>query len=303
MMRPSDHDPPGHPEELLAVFVDGSASVAEREEVERHVGGCATCREALDLAAAAALAARALPELDSPGVRIRALVPGARPTETGRAGGPVADRAPVGRVAVPHRPRSPSDSGWRGSARSGSRLQRLAWGAGLAAAAVIAVVFFVSIGQDLGGRDEADVTDSAQETAGSGGTGQAPADAAREVPVLRGTIDQTPESLAALAQGLAGGRSAFAEGQAGPSPSPSLSAVLSAAAAPTEVLSCIESATGSTVGLEPVYLEDGTFEGRPAYIGAFLEPAEDGSSDPEALLVFAVTRSDCEILYVVRQPI
>ncbi|HXF58014.1 MAG TPA: zf-HC2 domain-containing protein, partial [Actinomycetota bacterium] len=65
--------PPGHPEELLAGFVDGTASADERALVERHLAACERCRLEVELAARARAALAALPELEPPGLADRGL--------------------------------------------------------------------------------------------------------------------------------------------------------------------------------------------------------------------------------------
>ena len=57
-----------HPDELLAGYVDGSATPGERRIVEEHLAGCATCQEEVELAGAARAALVALPELGAPGL-------------------------------------------------------------------------------------------------------------------------------------------------------------------------------------------------------------------------------------------
>jgi anti-sigma factor RsiW len=63
-----------HPDELLAGYVDGSLSTAERAAVDAHVSGCDRCRHEVTLATAARGAITALPEVPAPaGVADRAL--------------------------------------------------------------------------------------------------------------------------------------------------------------------------------------------------------------------------------------
>src|SRR2546428_7579400 len=57
-----------HPEDLLAAFVDGTASLQERAEVESHLSFCATCRDEIELAKEARVALEGLPELEAPAV-------------------------------------------------------------------------------------------------------------------------------------------------------------------------------------------------------------------------------------------
>ncbi len=63
-----------HPEEQLAAYVDGALPGHERAEVERHLAGCARCRDEVALARAASQAMRGLEELPAPaGVASEAL--------------------------------------------------------------------------------------------------------------------------------------------------------------------------------------------------------------------------------------
>jgi len=57
-----------HPDELLAGYVDGSATSEERAMVDRHVAACAVCQEEVQLAADARAALISLPELGAPGL-------------------------------------------------------------------------------------------------------------------------------------------------------------------------------------------------------------------------------------------
>ncbi len=63
---PGTGGPSVHPEELLAGYVDGTATAVERTEVDEHLALCARCREEVALAGAAVAALRTLPELESP---------------------------------------------------------------------------------------------------------------------------------------------------------------------------------------------------------------------------------------------
>ena len=60
------NDTPGelHPEELLASYVDGTATAAERAEVDAHLEGCARCRDEVRLARSAYRALVELPEVE-----------------------------------------------------------------------------------------------------------------------------------------------------------------------------------------------------------------------------------------------
>jgi anti-sigma factor RsiW len=77
-----------HPEELLAPYVDGTASPQEREAVDAHVSSCARCRAEIDAATVGRAALRGLPVVDAPAGLAPELARGdeARPVR-GTAGG------------------------------------------------------------------------------------------------------------------------------------------------------------------------------------------------------------------------
>ncbi len=64
-----------HPEELLAPYVDGTASPREREVVDAHAATCARCRAEIAQASTARTALKALHEMEAP--------PGLAPDVTG----------------------------------------------------------------------------------------------------------------------------------------------------------------------------------------------------------------------------
>jgi hypothetical protein len=100
--------PPDHPEELLAGYVDGSATAHERAAVDAHLASCARCREEVDLARGALAALRTLPELESPWG-------GALPLQTTEAaGGGTATRPAV--VSLADRRARRARVAWRGGA-------------------------------------------------------------------------------------------------------------------------------------------------------------------------------------------
>jgi hypothetical protein len=67
-MTDGNHARTEHPDELLAGYVDGSASPEERRAVDAHLAGCSECREDLALARAARGALASIPELEAPGL-------------------------------------------------------------------------------------------------------------------------------------------------------------------------------------------------------------------------------------------
>jgi hypothetical protein len=76
-----------HPEELLAPYVDGTASVEERAVVAAHVASCARCRAEIAASAAARSELKRLPLVDAP--------PGLAPDARGPAMGVPTGGAPV----------------------------------------------------------------------------------------------------------------------------------------------------------------------------------------------------------------
>jgi hypothetical protein len=63
-----------HPLELLAAYVDGTLSPADRDAVGAHLRDCATCRQEVAVAGSARAALRSLPEVGPPtGVASRVL--------------------------------------------------------------------------------------------------------------------------------------------------------------------------------------------------------------------------------------
>lgn len=252
--------PTSHPEELLAAYVDGSLDPPDREATEAHLATCASCREEVEYAAAARVALGDLPQLDSPGLDMRDL------------------------------------PGLEGEARdSGSRWQRVAWSAGLAAAAVVAVVFLFTGGLLQGDRDQV-------------ATRGAPASIVAETPIAvqRGG-DRTQESLDALARDLAGSVADSSapsdDGEAATrAPTAGLGALESAEYSAPEigqVITCLRQ--GAALGPEnpATYLEEATLDGTPVYVGAFVVAGVEGTAGHLELI--AVARADCQPLYFARQ--
>jgi hypothetical protein len=253
-----------HPEELLAVYVGGSLEPAEREAVEAHLATCAACRVEVEYAAAARAVLRELPELEAPGLAAGGLA---------GLGGDLAER----RATRAARDRS-------------DRWMRVAWSGGLAAAAVVAVVFIFAGGLFRGGGEDA----------ATGPNAGAPA-AESQIAIVQGG-DRTRESLDALARSLAQStdRSATLSGQPGAAtPVPSPEGPVAADAVVEEVVACVREGAALGAEVAPTYLEESTFEGAPVYVGAFVVPAEEGSGSHLELV--AVTRDDCQPVYFARQ--
>jgi hypothetical protein len=277
-MRNTNGDPQtdsGHPEELLAVYAEGSATDAERRTVEAHLASCVRCSEEIDLSRRALAALATLEVLPAPGLAgagLDAMV-GRQPTDEPA----VAPAAAPSAVTTPraHRPRR--------------RFQwdRLALGAGLAAAAGL-FVFFAASGV---------LKHSPSQASKPGLASQATA------PVIQRGASYSPQSMQALADQLLGAArkdqvvlrplpAGGGFGAEGPEQSP--------IASRSAVVTCLRDAAGIAPSIQPIYLEGGTFQGTPAWIGAFVTPpvASGGRSH---LLVIAAGQNGCQPLYVVRQ--
>jgi hypothetical protein len=298
----SDRNEPmnGHPEELLAGYVDGTLSSSERELVDRHLEGCETCQEEVALAGQARAALATLPELGAPGLaeagvdalRRRALapVPGPEPEPQGVRSRARRQPASPAEPAVDPRPR---------------RI-RIAW-AQLAAAAAIIVV--------IGGLVAIPILNS-----GSGG--QASREAAGAAPSATGSalpqlVDRdatySPSDLEALAVQItkSAGYRASVDQTSGATPSPAalpaqppgydlgLPPVHAGAALAdsSDAVAClIQGGAPTPPDATPLYLEEAAVSGTPAYIGAFF------TADSKLhLTVVAVSREGCVPIYSVRQ--
>jgi hypothetical protein len=247
--------PTPHPEELLAAYVDGSAAPAQLEAVEAHLLTCSLCRDEVAIARKARVALTSLPELEAPKVAAAVMA------VVGEPHGPAADRS-------------------EGVARVGGRWQGMAWAAGLAAAAAVAVVFLFT-----GVLGDGDSADRPSEFAGATATdaGVSP------VPILQGG-EYTQETLDTLARDLARD-----EGR--------VSAPLSEAedSSPDSnllVTTCVQQGAGLGPETQPAYLEEATLDGAPIYVGAFI--LSDAAGEDEHLELVAVTTDDCQPVYFAR---
>jgi hypothetical protein len=269
--------PQTHPEATLSSYVDGSATEEERRLVAAHLEGCATCRADVEFAVQGHAAMRALPELEGPGL-----------VEQGLSWLPQTSRTPsAARSRRRTRGRSrPASTAW----------QRLAWGSGIAVAATLAAVFVFANLQG-GGRPT---------TAAQGG-GAADSRAEASPPVTTST-NYDKASLAALADRLTQEQdTTFGRAAPPAQPAPvaggetsSVEALQKSAA--TRAEDCVRGAAGVPEGTPAAYLEVAEFEGTPAYIAAFrVDPT--GGSSPTQLLVAAVSKTGCSVLYLVTLPL
>jgi hypothetical protein len=274
-----------HPDELLAGYVDGSAPPDERRAVERHVAACERCRSETELAASARAALVSLPELEAPGLADAGLDAFRRePAEEFAAGRSTGRESLLSRIRA-----RPSRIHW----------DRVALGAGLAAAAGLFVIF-IAVG----------LTRSGQRASNG------PALAASPVSGLPRVIDRgatySPITLQALSSQLRApaaqgktlnlaptgpplDRFAPASGEQANAPSPATNV-----SGPASVLACLRTGTGLLSSAQPIYLEAADFQGTPAYVGAFVLPPAASGSSPH-LIVVAVSRTGCQPLYEVRQ--
>jgi anti-sigma factor RsiW len=270
--------PEPHPEAELASFVDGSATDRERGLVEAHLAGCSTCRADVEFAMQGRAAMRALPQLESPGLTDKGLawLPQARPDPSTR------ERS--------------GDSAHRTRDRSKSRIpgwQRVAWGSGIAVAATIVAVFVFA---NLQGGGSLNTTAGGTRVAESG---------AEAVAGVQSSTDYDRASLAALAQNLLQQGKSFSTDAAAPAAAPIMGATPSVETlekdAATRAQDCLQRAAGVADGETPSYVEVATFQGTPAFIGAFHTSPSGGTLTQ--LLVVAVSRADCRVLYLVTLPL
>jgi anti-sigma factor RsiW len=75
-----------HPDALLADYVDGTLTAAQRAEVQAHLEGCDRCRDEVSLASAGRSALRSAPAVQVPaGIADRAIAEAAAPVDLGAA--------------------------------------------------------------------------------------------------------------------------------------------------------------------------------------------------------------------------
>jgi anti-sigma factor RsiW len=273
-MKEEPSTPMNHPDEMLAAYLDGAASPAERETVDSHLAVCSDCSQDLEFARSGKEAMRGLPELDSPGLA-RTALPGLITSDAD-------EDAPV-----------PIES-QRLRRRSGAVLERVAWGMGVAA--VLALL--VGIVANLNGSRAKEA--SAPPLATSEGSSFAPLPSA-PLTVVQSGVDYTPESLAALARQIGSGTdskvvAALASPRA-PVPTPALDTSRNVLD-PERALACVQQATGLGSDAYPIYLELATYNATPAYIGAFYSEV-----DAPHVLVVAVSVDACQPLRVDLQPL
>jgi putative zinc finger protein len=268
-----------HPDELLAGYVDGSASPAERRIIEAHLAGCSQCRDELALATRARTALMSLPELEAPGLAARG-IEGLLPAEAPGGTDELAGRRQARREA------------------HGFRRWQSSWAALAGVAAVLALLAIVPLVLIRGGG-------SKSTTAGGPARSAVGAAEAAKYPRVfdrRANYDQA--SLRALASQLGNdARSGLLTGSATKSsPPPSLAGGDTpqfAAIAPVDVVRCALRGTGLPSDTTPVYLERATYQGKPAFVVAV--QTQGGSRSH--LRVYAVSQKDCTFLFEADQPL
>jgi hypothetical protein len=288
-----------HPDELLAVYVDGTASLPERAEVEAHLTFCADCREEVELARGALASLRLLPELEAPkldrtafGLPGQAPEPSAQETwEIGAAGAGGAEPAQRGRfVDNPSEDLAPAASMGGTPSGPGPARRRAAshWQvrtvqASLAAAAVLIVVaVFANLGSGHRASPAAGSKDSSS------------VQLAPEGSPTRSAQAYSAASLARLAQTLAREAQREPAHLASASPDPGGTSAPPADGVTAATVSCVYQATG--LGGTLYYAQGAKYDGTDAYIGAFVT----ASGQRRSLLVVAVSVDGCRTLRFIR---
>ena len=289
-----------HPDELLAEFVEGTASTTDRETVEAHLASCDSCREEFELALTARAALVSMPQLGAPGLaaagldalRRAALQPVPSPGAEARAKAAPRTGAPTPVEPVSEPTPAPS------ATPIGARRQ-VHWGQLAAVAAVVVLlagVIAIPVLLSKGG--------------GSSQSASAPHEpaASSPLPLIDRGKDYSTKELDQLAASIASSRAAVEGAGRGVTPAPLATGppvptgpVMAAdSAASQTALDCVTSGAGLQPQDQavPVYLEEADVEGTPAYVGAFQLP-----NVKLRLLLIAVSRDGCQPLYNVRQTI
>lgn len=281
-MSEGPHTRMEHPEELLAGFVDGSASPQERLAVQAHLADCSRCRDEVALATRARTALMTLPEVEAPGLAARGL--------EGLRGGEAEPVSVAGDELTARREAK------TGEARE-LRRWRISWAALAGAAAVLAILAVVPLVLSRGGGDLRTQSDAAPTPAA------APDLAERYPPVFDLGSNYDQASMRALARRLgeqartASGKEATAPGAETPllgGASPRL-----AESPATDVVRCVLQGTGLPPETIPVYLEVASYRGTPAYVAA----VQTESATRDHLRVYTVSQQGCTFLFLADQPL
>jgi anti-sigma factor RsiW len=265
-----------HPEELLADYVEQSLGAGERARVEAHIVTCDRCREEVELAIDARGALLSLPDLEAPG------------------GIPLGVRRKA-RRAVP------------------SRAQRVA-GIAVAASVLAAGITYGLTRIDLGGGGEAASTPESEAPA-AGGEAPAPqagqeadtesatkaGDALRAPPALPTYLetrhDYGPDGLAPLARRLRDEALEALDLGIPPTAERFFESFDPAAfTVPVrQAIRCVLAEVPPEQLIVPFRIEAASFEGRPAYIAAFLQGPTP--QDPyDRIVLWVVDREGCSLL-------
>jgi len=248
-----------HPQEHLSGYVDGTLATDERAEVDSHLATCPTCREEIELSTRAVTMLRDLPEVPVPFGTTRPVMAEAGKERRSRA---------------------------RRSWGRGTQ-----WAAGLAAAAVLVAVVAVALPR---------VGEMAPVEQAAGGGAQATPKAASgmeeatsgAVPLeVQPNADYDATKLERLADSSvqrAGSDTTLAAPSAKDAPAAQAEGAEGAAA-------CLATPGGLTGQDRLVRLIQATFQGRPAYVGVYLEQPGAGQP-PDRIVIWVVARRDCSIL-------
>jgi hypothetical protein len=266
-----------HPEELLAEYADGTLGPDDRARVDAHVSACDICREELDLAGSARRALEALPELNVPAGTTW----------------PVVQRAERRRRWLP------------------SMNPRTAWvaaGATAAAAAVIGAFIMVGPLRQAAEPGSADRSAAGGEVSGPAPNSESQFDSSEELlearyPTYRRTAeDFDSSSINRLSRDVTvGARRALDEGFLEPPARWHANTLL--AALPTQTrraLACVVRAVSPGRSLAPFSVLAASYEGEPAYVGAFLQ-ADDPEKPYRQVVLYVVSRQDCTLRSFARQ--
>jgi anti-sigma factor RsiW len=280
-MRNGNDTRPEHPEDLLAGYVDGSASPEERSVVQEHLSRCSQCRDEVALANAGRTALMSLPQLDAPELSPQVIAGLVREASPESGSDDLAERRQAKRERQLRR--------WQGS-----------WISVAGVAAVVALLAIIPFALSRSG----------------GGSGRTAGGAAAPRPEAQATPRSYPSvydlgsnydaaSIRTLAKSLAAkvasdrAKALPANARATPSPLPPEGSFGVASVAPAEVVQCALRGTGLPGNTSPLYLETAKFQGKPAYVIAVLAQGENKAH----LRVYTVSQQGCQFLFEADQPL
>jgi anti-sigma factor RsiW len=257
-----------HPDDLLAPYVDGSLTTAERNAVSRHLASCARCRDQVDLAGRAHDALRSLPTETAPdGLGARAIEAAERNA---------AERAPE--VAPLRAPAS--KPGW------------VRWGtAAMGAAAVIllAAVVLPNVGT---GSSDAALPASAER----GAAVSLPPASRVEVQDTDYDVDTVQALASSLKRSAEPGATGVPQAAAGGGEVPTAEGPAADYGSLSSAADCLSTAFEGSAHGELVRVIEARFQGTPAYIGIYL--AGPGAGRPaDTATVLITSKKGCSILH------